>query len=700
MLYKLQRWIVSAGGIPVIVASVLLTACTSTNASKMMSFVSGTPSDRVQFRVQQLDNQIGNLLLKIPLGSETSASPAEMEETYRLIIRHLYQSALACKNRILRSMIVLKADQLYAGLADFDQQMAIVLSPGNTNHAGMARACRNFYRASSRVNNPITSIDALHQYLHALLKPLAPLAQVQFIGASAPEVWAVQAASGIARHTETPGALPDISAEISIVKRADVPPEMRSIVQSILQDLRSGIKNPDTRRQSLIYYEIIQQCVNLAVHLQQSTVLPPTTRMQFDHRLMLGLLFFRDPRTRWSASLKLESIRTVVNSLETLQTAPLPPAAQKVISQCMHTTIVQLQSSGHAATHVHDLRLLDQLLIRQRYFAQYLQHDHAAYTNLAWHRISVDGNKDLEQVVTELKNGLSRSAIQTYIRHNIELSNSLIRLAAMRSSARQALLYHPQPADGVDRNMRRWARHIGMHPYKTGKAAKSFDQFNDVLNLLAATHRDMAAQGPQRILHQLSGGRYTLFVAQFLQTQRDVVNALAHPQIVPDSLVRRLQRQRLIFNTSSALAYLLAADHPLLKLNQWAAWHISPQAEKTMLNEFEQTMSFEFLMATSRKPVSSEAWAGFSASAASITHLADACQILLPELKAPPTAWSTGWLQAFSTPPANALFGNDLARFSQACMLFNSAAYHSAHGNEQAAIGLYNSGLNVIREKF
>ena len=683
----------------IIISAVLLTFAPAISAQKL-TFVSGQPASRLQFQVQRLDNQVGNLLLNIPMGTGSATSPAEVEETYRLVIRHLYQSAIQCKNRNLRSMIVLKADQLYAGLSDFDQQAVVLLSPANSNYAAIVQGCRDFYRASVHVNMAITSVGTLNNYLHKLLKPLAPMAQMEFTGASAPMVWPVPPASQTQwRGRASATALPDIGAEIHALRHATISPEMRSVVRSILQELQHGIKNSGTRRQSLMYYQVILRCVNLAEDLQQGKVLSPHARSQFSHRLMLGLLFFKDPRTRSSAARKLEFISTVVGSLELLQTAPLPVKAQSVVSQCVHNTIMQLQIDNNTSRYTDDLQALDQLLIRQSVLAQILQHDHAAYTNLAWRQITDDGNKDLQGVIKALKHGVSRGAIQTYIHRVTELSQNINRLVAMRSSAQQALLYHPEPADGIKRNMHRWARHIGMHPYETGNAAKSFDRFNQVLEILAATHREMAAQGPHKLLVRLSGGRYQRFVTVFLQTQRDLVNALAHPQLVSEALVRRLNRQRLIFKTSSELAYLLKKHNPMLRLNQWAAWHINLPAQKTLLNQFEQTMSFEFHLATSRKPMSSEAWAGFSAVAAPITTLADACQMLLPELNAPLTAWSTGWLQAYSQQPANTIYHNELFSFSQACMFFNSAEYQNTRGNSQAAIKLFNSGLNAIRGK-
>lgn len=679
--------------------TVLFAVAPVTSARKMV-FVSGQPASRTQFQIQRLDNAIGNLLIEIPMGTSSSTSPAEVQETYRLVIRHLYQSAIHCKNQRLRSLILLKADQMNAGLPDFDRQVAILLSPRNAAYAAMVQACRDFYQASTHVNTAITSVGTLNKYLHELLKPLAPLAQMEFTGASAPVVWPVQTASQTQWPASKPSAaLPDIGAEIQVLHHAGISPEIRSVVQSILQDLQRGIKHSGTRQQSLMYYQVIVRCVYLAEHLRQGSVLSQRLQSQLNHRLLLGLLFFKDPRTRASAARKLEFISTIVDSLELLQTAPLPGPAQDVISRCIHNTISHLQTDNNASRFARDLQAMDQLLIRQKALAQALQRDHAPYTNFAWQRISQDGNKELQQVINVLKKCFNAEAIQTYIDHAAELSANLNRLVNMRFSAQQAMLYHPVPADGVARNMRRWATHIGMHPYHAGNAGKSFDRFNEVLEMLAATHREMAAQGPHKVLARLSGGRYQRFVRVFLQTQRDMVNALAHQRLASDALVHRLIRQQLIFKASSDLSYLLTSNDPLRKLNQWAAWHITLRTQKTILNQFEQTMSFEFHLATSRKPMSSEAWAGFSSVTAPIAILANICQILTPKLNAPLSAWSTGWLQAYSPQPPNAIYHNELTSMSQACMFFNSAEYQNSHGHAQQAIQLFNSGLDAIRRK-
>ena len=663
-----------------------------------VSFISGAAESRITNQVQQLDNQIGNLLLKIPVGANNATAPAEVQETYRLIIRHLYESAMRCKNVTLKSLMVLKADQLFAGLSDFDKQINTLLSASNANNAAIAQACRNFYRASSHVNDPLVSAEALHKYLHRLLKPLAPLAQREFTGTSALIVWPL--ADGTQSHWQyhKPAAgLPDIDGEITTLQQAGIPAQMRDIVGSILQQLKQGVKTPASRPQSLEYYRIILQCVSLAEHLQQGAVLSKPLRSHFNHRLMLGLLFFKDPRTRDVGARELESIEVVVRSLELLQTAPLPSNAQRVVSQCVQKAIEQMQTSHHAMQYAQNLQALDQLLIQQRIFAQLLQRAHASYTDTAWRRIAEDGRKDLRQTITALKTGFNRRAVQTYVAHVTELTQNLGRLIAMRSSAQQALLYHPRGPDGVTQNMRRWATHIGMHPYQNGAAVRSFNRFNHVLLLLAAAHRAMAAQGPEKILARISGGRYQRFVTQFLQTQRDLVDSLGQRQLASDALLHRLSRQRLIFKTSSELAYLLEADQPLLRLNQWAAWHISQGTEKTLLNQFEQTLSFEFHSATSNKPMSSEAWAGFTVTAGPIAALAETCQTLIPQLNVSTAAWSTGWLQTYSWQPPNALCGSETPAFTLACMFFNDAHYQNAHGRSQRAMALFNSGLQAIK---
>lgn len=663
-----------------------------------VSFISGAAESRITNQVQQLDNQIGNLLLKIPVGANNATDPAEVQETYRLIIRHLYESAMRCKNVTLKSLMVLKADQLFAGLSDFDKQINMLLSASNANNAAIAQACRNFYRASSHVNDPLVSAEALHKYLHRLLKPLAPLAQREFTGTSALIVWPL--ADGTQSHWQyhKPAAgLPDIDGEITTLQQAGIPAQMRDIVGSILQQLKQGVKTPASRPQSLEYYRIILQCVSLAEHLQQGAVLSKPLRSHFNHRLMLGLLFFKDPRTRDVGARELESIEVVVRSLELLQTAPLPSNAQRVVSQCVQKAIEQMQTSHHAMQYAQNLQALDQLLIQQRIFAQLLQRAHASYTDTAWRRIAEDGRKDLRQTITALKTGFNRRAVQTYVAHVTELTQNLGRLIAMRSSAQQALLYHPRGPDGVTQNMRRWATHIGMHPYQNGAAVRSFNRFNHVLLLLAAAHRAMAAQGPEKILARISGGRYQRFVTQFLQTQRDLVDSLGQRQLASDALLHRLSRQRLIFKTSSELAYLLEADQPLLRLNQWAAWHISQGMEKTLLNQFEQTLSFEFHSATSNKPMSSEAWAGFAVTAGPIAALAETCQTLISQLNVSTAAWSTGWLQTYSWQPPNALCGSETPAFTLACMFFNDAHYQNAHGRSQRAMALFNSGLQAIK---
>ncbi|MGC8624154.1 MAG: hypothetical protein ACP5VQ_02675, partial [Phycisphaerae bacterium] len=662
-----------------------LTAWTSSTISAPNTVaVLSQPISPIKFQVDKLDNQIGDLLLALPLESRNVISAEEMEETYRLIIRHLYQSAQRAANPTLRSRILLKADQLDAGLSDFDQWITALLSRSNVKNVVVQQACRKFYQASSQVNDPITSISNLNGYLHKILKPLAPLAQLELDKSSPLVVWPVVPPHRKQRTISPPtSAVPDINSEISALQQANILPQMRQIFRLILQQLQKGLNHPATRRQSATYYLVILQCVNLAEHLQLSTVLPQAARDEFNHRLMLGLLFFKDPRTRAAAARKLRFIAMIVHSMELLKAAPLPVRMQQIMTLRMHNTVAKLQRSDNGEKYAQQLRDIDALLTQQLSFMNLIARPHVDYLNIAWQRIRQDERNDFQQTVLILKHGFDYNAIHTYLTRVAELTVSLNRLLAMPGAAEQALLYHPEPAGGVQRNLARWVRHIGLHPYQTGHAVKSFDRFNKVLSLLAATHREMLAHGPEKTLTRLSGGRYDLFVAQFLQTQRHLVNALAHSRLAPNKLITLLNQQRLIFKTSSQLAYLMQKEAPLRRLNQWAAWHTHKGVSRLMLQQFEATLAAKFRTATTAVQVTSNAhhrksavWSDFHKVAPAIAVLANACENLLPQLHAPPTAWSTAWLQAYSSPPGNAFYRHDLSTFSQACMFFNDAEFN------------------------
>ena len=65
---------------------------------------------------------------------------------------------------------------------------------------------------------------------------------MEFTGASAPMVWPVPPASQTQwRGRASATALPDIGAEIHALRHATISPEMRSVVRSILQELKRGM---------------------------------------------------------------------------------------------------------------------------------------------------------------------------------------------------------------------------------------------------------------------------------------------------------------------------------------------------------------------------------------------------------------------------------------------------------------------------
>jgi hypothetical protein len=652
----------------------------------------GRPYSLSAERIRVINNAVGRILLKMSDVSPDDVSVRSERETYLLVVRQYYKSVLQTRDTALRCAILLRADRLWRRYAAFTALVQKALSRPGTSDAAR-HALRKFQKASMNLDMPIDSWSALTHFQNRLLGPLAPLATMPASAADT-VVWPVAPhRSVVLKVAASPSNVPPISQTIASLPGVNITAKMRRVFASVLRQIESEMQRSPPDRQAERYYRIILRCLALSEHLQQASVLSLAVQQSFNHRLMLALLFFKDPRTRSGAVRRLEFIGRVVNTMELISAAPISSADKQVLDARVRRIMTNLDQHLQTSRYVRQLNAIRAFL--RAALKIRAGGPSSAPFGLAQNRIIATGEKTISSSVASLQNKVSVHQLHTAELQLRAIGANLKRIQSLPGELEQALLYHPRSPGGVRRNLARWARQIEMSPAIDSDASRQCDRFGRALQLLAQIHLQLLHLAPTHLLDELAAHRYVKLVGEFHRTQREVINSLSTPRPAPESVVAQLRRQMHLLKTVHRLGDLVADKNNFVKLNLWAPWHLNRAARHLWIHQMMEAVAHEFQRDTGLKS-SSDAWLSFRSAAPAIKTLYRAVKLITPKLHADRKLWSTTYFQAMLPPPSDALAGGASIDFTQACMMLTSAAANQAHGHFQSATQIFRRANRVL----
>lgn len=657
------------------------------------------PAHRLRRAIHQIDNQLANLLENVPPRSNGTFSPVQVRITYLIAVRHLYKVARQTRNAPLRAALTLRADELAAAAPAFGKLVGQVFTanapgappPTPANVAAYA-ALRRFQTLGGKINQRIGSMGALARYTRQALVPLLPLVPLDLAGKASPDVWPQMPPSA---HTTVQTTVPaPVSQTILNIQQANLRPSIRRAMRQIVTQLETG-SPPHLIPGDEGYYHLMLGTLALAQNLQSSTVLGVQTQTKLNHQLLIGLLLFKDPRTRSAATRRLQRLGFIANALTTLEGSFLPPRTKLVIGTRMHSAIRGLSHQRTRPVSIAHLQALQQMIGSYTTFTMAAQNQPSPPQQAAWKNCLQAAAKIIKKTTIMLMDGYSSSAVTAATRHLNAITDNLGRLLAMPQTQAQALLNHPVPVTGVQRNIVRWTREIGAQPDQITSAARNFDQMQSALNILAHIRVAMPHHAPDAILRRLSAGKYDQFVTVFLDTQHKLVNSLAQRHLSPGAYIAKLRREYIVFRCTSDLAVLEAPDKPLHRLNAWGAWYISKEAESILNQQLQEALASQYLYATGGNAVGDN-WLTFAQAAPAIHALAVACRLLDPALPNHTHSYSTLFLKAATFPPHNALLRRAMDHFQMAATILDDAAFNETLDHTEAAKGIFRHAVKVL----
>jgi len=653
------------------------------------------PYNVAQARIRFLNNSIGALLLQMPSVSSQGVSQASVCETYLLVVRQYFKGSLSARDAALKSVLVLYGERLLRTYPEFSALVKHVLAHPTALVAANS-ALVKFQRATMTSEPQIDTWPTLEKYQKQVLDTLAPLVTAESVHAKTTVIWPTSPARTFTAIAPLPAKnLPPISQTIASLPEINIAAQLRNVFDGVLRQIQTRLLAHPGDTKAMHYYRIILRCLGLAEHLQRVTVLSLSTQKAFNHRLMLALLFFKDPRTRDGALRRLEFIGRIVDSMELISAVPVGPDDRAILTHRLHHIMTQLDRREHNDSSLQKLDAIDSFLK----VAVALNHLNtksvqSPYLN-ASNRIKLAGRLLTTTTIKNLRSNVSIHRLRAAQMQLQVIAENLERVTSMPAARAQALLYHPQSASGVTRNTVLWARAISVNPAVTTNAAEEYDRFSHTLALLASIHLQLLHHAPTSILEELSAHQYLRFIALFRTVQQNIINSLSTPHPAPSTLITQLHQQMQLLRAVHRLAWLVDQKQYLTDINIWGAWHWNRAARQMWLQQMMEVIAHRFERATGIKSAS-EAWISFKAASPAIQTMYRAVRAIAPNLHADTALWCVAYMQVTVRPPPDAIASAQWTNYTQACMSFDVAAASSHHGRFQPAIDEFQRGNHIL----
>ncbi len=659
------------------------------------------PAHRLRRAIDRLDNELANLLETVPPQANSQFTSTGVRISYLIVIRHLYKAARQTRNESLRANLTLRADELAAAAPAYETIVKRVFAanaaggppPAPAMIAGYA-ALQRFENLGKVVNARINSRSALHRYVHKILSPLLPLVSMDAAAPTPAQVW-----PPIPATSQSPGPVPSarripIAQSLLHIQQANLLPQVRRVLRQIVNQMQTG-SPPHLIAADEGYYRLMLGTLALAENLQASTALGTATQVRLNHELLVGLLLFKDPRTRAAAIRRLTRLAFIAGALNALEDASLPPRTKLVLGMRMHSAIRQLAHQSTTRAAVNHLQALQQMIQSYSDFASAASNKPAAPQASAWKRCQQAAAKIVKRTTVMLMDGYSNSAVNDATGRFAAITRNLHLLLAMPAVQSQALMYHPVPLTGVQSNMVRWTRDIGAQPDALTRGARDFLGMQSSLAILAHIRLAMPHHAPDNIIRRLSGGKYDQFIKLFLATQRQLINSLAQRHISPGEYVATLKYQLQVFRCTRDLALLETKAKPLHRFNGWGAWYIAGPARRMLNRELQEALEIKYIVATGGSE-NGDNWLTFAQAAPAIHAMAVACKELNPALPVHVASFGTLFLKAATFPPDNALLRPAMGNFQIAANYLNDAGYNENLGRTAVAKNMLRHAVAVL----
>ena len=368
------------------------------------------------------------------------------------------------------------------------------------------------------------------------------------------------------------------------VKTIAIRDDVREELEHVADFLRRGAEFPELRPRVQIYRAHIAQVLNLADALAAADWIDDATRNLYADRIKMGVLLFKDPRTRDRGQRyidRLEASRAIIDRMTLLRGIPHDnkPDLQPLISAFLAADSM-IENAAQAEQGRRQLVRLTAMLDRMIEYRELQEIELRRELKIVYRQL-LDSYDDAERVLLEEIDTLSGDpaaladpAFASLMRDQKQYLEDLLRIRRVPDWVDQMTLIAPRSAGPFYAQARKMTAWL-LDPNRRPDAIRAMQQFEQQLSLFYPLpfEQELAAGSPPAVA--ATGGLHDELLRHINKTRHDWAEQWGDGNASSDPANRLLLLYRLLRIMADTTEVLrLHGDASLL--NRWTGWETTP----------------------------------------------------------------------------------------------------------------------------
>ncbi len=552
-------------------------------------------------RIDEIEKQVAALLPKLRTTEAASAKLIQADINVRLIARALLKTGSDAESGgeiaiLYGNRIADHADEIAALLSGAAAQAAKAL-PTTATAADISAAAASVAEAIDQFNQANDGSDEkldaksldIEQYLQ---RHMAPLANVISLTGGKPleTTWLHVARADEADAAVLGGALSraDLDALEKRIGGLGLPAATKTEMVAMVTMMRDAMDQPDLRPRVGIFYDLLDRSADVAEELTSAQGLDAATVTELRGQVHTATILIKDPRTRAAGA---ERLRLLARSLELVRklnalsqqgAATERPMALLLAGINLHLAQQDTENSAKILNYVE--RLSQSMLLYRRLLGDTLPLD--------LRRVSLQIRKDYQTLELKLIGTLPALVIKpTRIGEpawNDDLAvleaaaTQLQRVHHVPAWVEQLNRYKPRPSNTLFQRLRELATEPAAPGADGTIPARSLAALEQQAALFDPMPYEKKLREPDDAVRHVTQDTELLLVEQIERLRQEWATAWATGGD-PGPTAERLMLMRRLLQSLELSSEIYGSQGVGERLNQWAAWQVSPQSLDPLL---------------------------------------------------------------------------------------------------------------------
>lgn len=385
-----------------------------------------------------------------------------------------------------------------------------------------------------------------------------------------------------AAGTRPQPTITELSRRVEIVEARD---DVRQELQHILEFLRRGAEFPELRPQVELYQAHIAQVLDLADALAAAPWIGRVVRDEYADRIRMGVLLFKDPRTRERGQRyldRLEASRAIIDRITAVLRVPRDDRPDlTALIKAFLTADAKIDNAAEAEQGRRQLERLSAVLDRMTEYRELEEIELRRELRIVMRQLQ-DSYEASERALIEkldLLSGepeaMSDPAFASLMADQQQYLDDLIRIRRVPGWMDRLTLIAPDAAGPFYAQARKMTAWL-LEPNRRPDATRAMEQFEQQLDLFYPLpfESDLSAGSPQAIA--ATGGLHERLLRHVHEQRGQWADAWGDGNAASPAAQRLMLLYRLLQTMADTTEVLRLQDDAVL-LNRWSGWETTPQ---------------------------------------------------------------------------------------------------------------------------